>query len=514
MQKGDLIFGRAVQVGGVGMFLGLSPYIIPPRMKPEVIQLRSEISRSSGMLSMEDLYEWDLDIRELYWDMDRRLHTMPIMVNMDSEPMEFHKLFYDIDSTEDAVNKLADLSCTESLDEILNNAETDKNGQIKRAMFSWSSKSNRATKGMSNTILGNVEIEKGRLTVSVNSAERALTIRAEIERRLADKARFRLDEISDVDAMLNQQRQKDAGAPSQEELMSHPEVRQQIEKMLLQHWKSWVDQKIPLLGNKSPRQAVKTRDGRESVEALLLDAEKMSATDPIRSTFEIELIDNVRRRLKLDKPFVKKQKRIDIKKMAERIDQTKSLLSEFGAERLPDIYTGFCLRLCDTIAETDELNLHRGQVEIWAAAILYAIARLNFLFSPETPNCLTADEICFQFGVKKTTVGRKATMILGTLDIFHDDRRFCTPYITRLFEFVEDEHGFIHPAAALSSREESAIEPIALKPSSQQEKTAKLVHSKNKPWQKPPGFWRNCLSYREEMWPLFPTRAILVWIFF
>ena len=471
MQTGDIIFGRAVMVDGIGMFLGLSPYIIPPRMKPEIIQLRSGISRSNGMLSMEDLNEWDLDIRELYWDMDKRLHSMPIMVNTDNEPMEFHKLIYDIDSTEDAVNKLADLSCVESMAEILDAAEMDENGKIKQTEFSWSIKGNRATQGMPNTILGNIEIKESRLMVSVNSAERARTMRAEIKRRLGDKARFRLDEISDVDAMLSQQRPKDAGTPSQEELMSHPEVRQQIEEMVLQHWKSWVNQKIPLLGNKSPRQAVKTRDGRESVEALLLDAEKMSATDPIRSTFEKELIDDVRRRLKLDKPFIKKQKKIDTKKMVERIGQTKRLLTDFGTERLPDIYIGFCLRLCDTIAKTDELNLDRGQVEIWAAAILYAIARLNFLFSPETQNCLTADEICYRFSVKKTTVSRKATTILDTLDIFHDDRRFCAPHITQLFDFVEDEHGFIHPLTALSSEKDSTIEPIALKPSSQQKQT-------------------------------------------
>jgi len=80
-----------------------------------------------------------------------------------------------------------------------------------------------------------------------------------------------------------------------------------------------------------------------------LDAEKMSATDPIRSTSEKELIDDVRRRLKLDIPFIEKQKRIDTKKMVERIGQTKRLITDFGTERLPHIYIGFCLRLCDTI---------------------------------------------------------------------------------------------------------------------------------------------------------------------
>jgi hypothetical protein len=480
MEKGDLIFGRVVQVDNVSMFMGLSANKMPPRMIPEVIQLRRKLSGARGMLSLDDLYEWDLEIRGRFWDMDRRLHSIPKIVNTDGDPTEFHKLIYDIDSVEHAVKKLADLSKTESLAEIINDAEKDENGKIKRAVFSWSRKGNPKNPGMSNTILGNVEIKKGRLTVSVNSAERARVIRAKIENRLAAKACFRFDEISDMDAMMNQQGEYDDSTPSQEELLSHPEIRNQIEQMLRQHWEDWVDHKIPLLGNKTPRQAVKTKDGRESVEALLMDAEKLSANDPMRSLIEKELLDDVRRRLKLDKPLANKRANTDARKMEERIAQTKRQLSEFGAERLPDIYIEYCRDLCDAIADSETLNLHLGRVEIWAAAIVYAIARLNFLFSPETPNRLTANEICTRFGVKKSTVSNKATTILDILDIFQDNQRFCAPHVTRLFEFIEDEHGFIHPVSALASEEHSGLEPIPLKPFGRQPVTSKKVHEKDK----------------------------------
>ena len=476
MQKGDIIFGRAVLVDDVGMFLGLSPFKIPPGVKPEVIRLRRHFSSGGGMLSAQDLYEWDLEIRGLYWALDQRLHTMPKMVNTDGDPMEFHKLIYDIESAELAVKSLADLSKTESLDEILDEAEKDKNGKIRRVMFSWSREGNRASPGMSNTVLGKIEIEGKRLIVSVNSAERARLIRGKIEQRMADKARFRLDEISDLDAAMNQHGEEDYNTPSQEELLTaHPEVQQQIEQMLRQHWESWVGQPIPALGDKTPRQAVKTADGRESVEALLLDAERMYADDPMRATTEKEFIDDVRRRLKLDKPFVEKRKTVDAKKMADRIDQTKGLLSEFGTERLADIYTEFCLDLCDAIADSEDLNLHLGRLEIWAAAIVCAIARLNFLFSPETPNHLTSDEICSRFGVKNSTVSNKASTILDILDIFHDNKRFCAPHVTRVFEFFEDEDGLIHPAAVSAPEEE----PIALKPAGHEYKKKHQTRKKS-----------------------------------
>ncbi len=480
MQKGDLVFARVLHMDNVGMFMGLSPYTMPARMIPEVIQLRRDLSGSRGVLSMDDLYDWDLEICELFWDMDRRLHSMPELANTDGDPMEFHTLIYDIDSVEHTVKKLADLSRTESLAEIIEEAEMDEDGKIKRAVFSWSRKGNRKNPGMPNTILGNVEIEKGRLTVSVNSAERARVIRGKIENRLAEKARFRFDKISDLDAMMNQQGADDKSAQSQEELLSYPEVRDQIEQMLRHHWEEWADHKIPLLGDKTPRQAVKTKDGRESVEALLMDAEKMSANDPVRSLFEKELIDDVRRRLKLDKPLANKNANTNARKMKERIAQTKHLLSEFGTEKLPDIYTEYCQDLCDVIADSEALNLHLGRVEIWAAAIVYAIARLNFLFSSETPNHLTTDEICTRFGVKKTTVSNKAATILDVLGIFQGNPRFSAPHVTRLFEFIEDEHGFIYPVGALASEKDSGLEPIPLKPSDRQPATSQKVHEKNK----------------------------------
>ena len=69
-------------------------------------------------------------------------------------------------------------------------------------------------------------------------------------------------------------------------------------------------------------------------------------------------------------------------------------------------------------------------------------------------------------------MSNNTSTILEILDIFHDDRRFCAPHITQLFELIEDEHGFIHPATALGAEERSTFDPIALKPSSQQKRTS------------------------------------------
>jgi hypothetical protein len=151
--------------------------------------------------------------------------------------------------------------------------------------------------------------------------------------------------------------------------------------------------------------------------------------------------------LRLDRPLVSGCGNIDPEHLNERIGQVKKLITEFGNQRLHDTYTAFALQLCDTVADDDQFNLHRGRVDIWAAAIVYAIAQLNFLFSSETPNHLTPDELCSWFGVKKSTVSAKAGAIRSELDLFYDDERFCAPHITHMLQFFEDENGWVLPAA-------------------------------------------------------------------
>jgi hypothetical protein len=44
--------------------------------------------------------------------------------------------------------------------------------------------------------------------------------------------------------------------------------------MMASHWQHWVDQPIPILGNRSLVEAVKDPDGREIVESIVIQAER------------------------------------------------------------------------------------------------------------------------------------------------------------------------------------------------------------------------------------------------
>jgi len=78
---------------------------------------------------------------------------------------------------------------------------------------------------------------------------------------------------------------------------------------------------------------------------------------------------------------------------SEQIKKIEELLKAFST-LLDAETTGFTRKLLDRLARKRKLDLSRGRKEIWAAAIVYVIARLNFLFDPENERRLTPDLLC------------------------------------------------------------------------------------------------------------------------
>ena len=72
--------------------------------------------------------------------------------------------------------------------------------------------------------------------------------------------------------MLDPSRRRDAGNDAELEapaIEGTPEGRAFVEELNRRHWQAWLDDKVPALGNVTPRQAATTPLGRERLEALL-----------------------------------------------------------------------------------------------------------------------------------------------------------------------------------------------------------------------------------------------------
>ncbi|MEA3469571.1 MAG: DUF6398 domain-containing protein, partial [Thermodesulfobacteriota bacterium] len=129
----------------------------------------------------------------------------------------------------------------------------------------------------------------------------------------------------------------------------------------------------------------------------------------------------------------------------EKITEIVELVESFCKQYFTGELTACALRLCDKLCRIRTLDITRGKKEIWAASIVYVIARVNFLFDKANNNFLTSDIICDFFGTKKTTTGNKATSIEKTLNIGIGDTNYCTTEIIESFSFVETPNGFILP---------------------------------------------------------------------
>ncbi len=300
--EGEILFARVATINGITMLFGCSSYTIPLEYKPSIIALRKWMRRGRRKLTEAMLCEYDAEIREEYLEISRSLFRLPSICNTDGEPLSLQTLHYEIDSPDQAFTGLVGLCATETEGDLRALAQRDAGGRITRIEIPWTRKGHKNS-AMHGTILGILLIEGKTLEVSVNSAARAERIRKEIENRLGSSARYKNAVIRSGETVVREARdrlsRRPAPAEKGEELMQYPEVRAKLAEMMAAHWRGWVDERIPALGGKTPRQAVKTADGRESVEALLLSAERRAGRDSRLGEETLRAIEDVRQTLSL-----------------------------------------------------------------------------------------------------------------------------------------------------------------------------------------------------------------------
>ena len=129
-------------------------------------------------------------------------------------------------------------------------------------------------------VLGNIELKDRSLILSVNSQPRAERGRAYISERLGTLVTQPLTEMQTLDQIKSTQPIRPTPPPLD---LSPEERRTIIHDSLDKHYMQMISDPIPMLGNKSPRSAAKTTDGRTKVGAWLKTLENHSAKFQDRS---------------------------------------------------------------------------------------------------------------------------------------------------------------------------------------------------------------------------------------
>ena len=207
--------------------------------------------------------------------------AVPSLANMDGDPLLPTTLVYDMDSAEAALMALGDLE-----PEGPSAVERAVDGTVVRATIRWV----RDTPGrpLENVLAGTLRLEPGRLTVEVNSRERAAAAERLIEERLGAGARLRATLHEPLETALREAaadpgREEKARAAAEEQarlMTEHPELGQALLEWTTSYYRRWLDMPIPALGGQTPRAAAQTEDGRARVRALVDDLEWMESRRP------------------------------------------------------------------------------------------------------------------------------------------------------------------------------------------------------------------------------------------
>lgn len=290
LKRGDIIFTRILTLDGQSISIGMAPFIVPANYQTDLIDFRKWlVEENDGVaLTPETLRdEFDEVLLSYFFDIMKITFNKPLptLMNTDGELLQLSKSYFKLTvAPEEALSCLLPLTLEDDPEKFLEEAIKDKSGKIKQVKFPWLQKGNRKHKSWDNTVFGHITVEQGRLILETNSQERA-------QRGTKLLSRYLGDAISFQQTLIETPEQKMKSLPianpekdeESQRLLKSPEVREHFKAMAKEHWENWFDEPIPMLEDKTPREAVKTKDGKERLEALLLLYER----------YDLEKGDNV-----------------------------------------------------------------------------------------------------------------------------------------------------------------------------------------------------------------------------
>jgi len=271
VQRGGVVFGRAITVGGISIMTGMGVTLLPPAWRIDIMRLRQRFEDATGPLTRERVLLLDDVLRRYYLTIADQIFNPapPQLRNTDGDPFVQATLHFDLRcSPDEALIALRSLSQHVDDEDAIHNRTADEAGSLRAFSLDWTKRGNRLHKSWDNTILGHIDVDGATLTATVNSNRRATRLRKQIERRLGEFAALQRIVTEPMEALLAK-----SSASRDSDVRPLPSVidPELTAQFLDQHWDDWLDSPVPALGHLTPRQAVKTPAGRAQVEALLDD---------------------------------------------------------------------------------------------------------------------------------------------------------------------------------------------------------------------------------------------------
>jgi hypothetical protein len=211
-----------------------------------------------------------------------RPREAPTMITSDGEEILICEAIYDVLDFNKAINGLLKIP-----DYQMRTQTENEKGQSQQFGFDWlergkssvSSQRKDRESGLiyqsfytdgpgheSFRVLGNIEVFPDRLKLSVFGKKRFKAGKSLLNKHLKGSIKHRIDGLQSLDAKSREGNVK--SKETKEEL--DPDLKKNLLKdMYNNHYKNWLDSKIPALDYKTPTQASKTKEGKKKLEDLL-----------------------------------------------------------------------------------------------------------------------------------------------------------------------------------------------------------------------------------------------------
>jgi hypothetical protein len=281
----DAILARVVDHEGASYFYGVYPRMLPPDAAARVVNAAKRRAKTTGAsvekpdedLGLVMVRAWTKAIREAEEEAARPRQ----LVNTDGEAFVLTTDHFEFDAAaqSEIEARLREFKGIEAP------GEEDGEYTVLKA-------GNAMHRHWDNTVIGRFTVDTGRLRLETNSVERADELRARIEAACGGLLKHRLREHADPMSSARPPRGA-ARTP-----VPPPEAQAALLELKSKHYEQWLDEPLPALSGKTPRQAVRSKRGREQVDVLLRTMENHEQRGG-GSPFDFRPL---RRKLRLDLP--------------------------------------------------------------------------------------------------------------------------------------------------------------------------------------------------------------------
>jgi hypothetical protein len=115
------------------------------------------------------------------------------------------------------------------------------------------------------------------------------------------------------------------------------------------------------------------------------------------------------------------------RKMREKYEAVTEITDEFCREHLNEEYADLCRKMAAALSRKRPSPLESGRARSWAAGVVYALGRVNFLFDKSHEPYMSATELCEKIGVSQSTATNKSREIWDRLDLIQMHPEWCLP---------------------------------------------------------------------------------------